>query len=129
MPVSPRPVPGIIIENLTRASLVCSSARLADTPFTRFRGLLGQRTLAPGAGLLITPSSAVHTIGMSMVIDVVALDRELRILKIWPQVRPGRIRTCGPGTRSMLELPGGHALQCNLCVGDQLTVRPAAQAA
>jgi len=45
-------------------------------------GLLGKARLDPGKGLLIVPSSGVHTWGMRFPIDVVALNRHLRVLDV-----------------------------------------------
>ena len=39
---------------LSRARVVCASCSVADTLWTRLRGLMGRRELAPGEGLLVT---------------------------------------------------------------------------
>jgi hypothetical protein len=52
---------------------------------------MGRRSLAAGSGLWITPSSGVHSCWMRMAIDVVALDRNLRVIKTGHAVRPWRL--------------------------------------
>jgi uncharacterized protein len=52
---------------------------VADTGLARLIGLLGRKKLEQGSGLWIQPSSGVHTFGMRFPIDVVALDRKLRV--------------------------------------------------
>ena len=61
--------------------------------FARLRGLLG-RTLQEDGGLLLTPCSAIHTIGMRYAIDAIYLDRQGRVLRIDEAVKPGAV--CPP---------------------------------
>ena len=116
------------ITNVTRATSVCSDGRLADTFRTRLFGLLFTRSLEADSGLLIRPSSGVHTFGMSFPIDIVALDRHARVVGVWEAVGPWRIRGLGRGTRSVLELRSGSARQAGIAVGDQLAIHPVAHA-
>ena len=77
---------------LSRARVVCESCSIADTVWTRLRGLMGRRGLAPGEGLLLRPSGSVHTCFMRFAIDIVFLDGELQVLAVSPAVRPWRLR-------------------------------------
>ncbi|HTW49061.1 MAG TPA: DUF192 domain-containing protein [Acidobacteriaceae bacterium] len=95
---------------------------LADTSLTRLFGLLGRRTLEPGAGLLIRPSSGVHTFAMMFPIDVVALDRDLRVLAVWRRLRPWRVTPISLKTHSTLELAPGEIDRCGIEAGDQLAL-------
>lgn len=104
----------------TERSLVCDRARLADTTLTRLFGLLGKPPLVPGQGLLILPSSGVHTWGMSSAIDIVALDREQRVIRLCPNVGPWHLRGLTLRTRSVLELPPGQIERSELAIGDML---------
>ncbi len=71
------------VANLTRGTVLGSEIRIADTALSRLVGLLGHSGLAPGDGLLIEPSSGVHTFGMRFPIDVVALDRNYCVRGVW----------------------------------------------
>ena len=104
--------------------MACRELLLADTPRTRLLGLLGRDALAPGVGLLIRPSSGVHTFGMRFPIDVVALDCNSRVLATWQAVPPWRVRGLGFKTSSVLELGAGEARQAGIDVGDLLTIAP-----
>jgi len=107
---------------LSRAGVVCESCAVADSLWTRLGGLMGRRELEPGEGLLLRPSGSVHTCFMRFAIDVVFLDRALRVLAVSPAVRPWRLRL-QRGARAVLELPAGQAGRVGLAPGDQLTVR------
>jgi uncharacterized membrane protein (UPF0127 family) len=112
----------ISITNATREVSVCSSALLANTFPTRLFGLLGKGSLAEDAGLLIKPSSGVHTFGMAFPIDIVALDKSNRVIGVWEKTGPWKIRGLSLRTRSVLELPPGKIGRCRITVGDQLEV-------
>ena len=112
----------VSIRNQTKATVVCQQARLADTFFTRLIGLLGKRQLSPGAGLLLQPSSGVHTWGMAFPIDIVALDRGYKVVGVWKNVGPCRVRGLSIKTRRVLELPAGQVDQAQIAVGDELRI-------
>jgi uncharacterized protein len=92
-------------------------------------GLLGKHGLDAGGGLWIKPSSGVHTVGMSFGIDVIGLDRDLKIIKLWRCLPPFRVTSVSLKLRSVLELPCGTISQTQTKVGDQIEIVPASQAA
>jgi uncharacterized protein len=108
------------LRNITRATTVGTRITVADTSLTRLIGLVGKRRLDAGCGLLIRPSSGVHTFGMLFPIDVVALSKNLRVLKLWPRLAPFRMTSISLKTRCILELPAGQISDCLIQVGDQL---------
>jgi len=108
------------LRDITRGTAVGTQITIANTSLTRLIGLAGRRELASGCGLLIRPSSGVHTFGMLFAIDVVALSKDLRVLKLWHRLAPFRITSVSLKTHSMLELPAGQIGNCRMQVGDQL---------
>lgn len=114
----------LTITNKTKAGLVGTRITLANTFSSRLFGLLGKRRLDPGHGVLIRPSSGVHTIGMMIPIDVVALDKSCRVLKVWHRLLPFRVTSVSMKTHSVLELASGQIRECNIEVGDELVIEP-----
>jgi uncharacterized membrane protein (UPF0127 family) len=108
--------------NITRGTMVGDCVTVADTSLSRAVGLLGKHGLDAGGGLWIRPSSGVHTVGMKFAIDVVGLDRELRVIKLWKCLRPFRITSVSLKLRSVLELPSGAIDLSQTQLGDQLTI-------
>src|SRR2546421_12081515 len=90
--------------NSTRGTLVGESVRVADTGLTPVVGLLGERELLPGDGLLIVPSQGGHTLGMRFAIDVVVFDGGWNVIAIRRDIRPFRM------TRVVLEAAAGAGL-------------------
>jgi uncharacterized protein len=116
-------VPFVVL-NRTRGTTLASSVDLADTPKSRRMGLLRHESLAPGQGLWIFPTQAIHTFGMRFPIDVAFLDRSLRIKRIYHQLAPFRLTTFVWGAKSVLELPSGCLANTSTAVGDELQITP-----
>lgn len=100
----------------------CLAERLeiANTFWTRLRGLMLRRGLAAGDALWIRPCNGVHTFWMRFAIDVVFLDREMRIIKLVENMRPFRVTTPKRDARSVIELPALTIARTGLRLGDQL---------
>src|ERR1700678_2496516 len=96
------------LRDITRATTVGTRITIANTSLTRLIGLVGRRELASGCGLLIRPSSGIHTFGMLFSIDVVALSKDLRVLRVWHRLDPFRMTSINLKIHSMLELPAGQ---------------------
>jgi uncharacterized membrane protein (UPF0127 family) len=112
------------VTNTTRGTLVGDSIELADTSMTRMFGLLGKRGLDAGGGLWIKPSSGVHTFFMAFKIDVVGLDRDLKVIKLWRCLPPFRVTSVSLKLRSVIELPCGTISQTQIQLGDQIEFSP-----
>src|SRR5580693_9041969 len=100
--------------NRTKTNTIGTQIAVAETSLTRLIGLAGRSRLDAGCGLLIRPSSGIHTFGMLFAIDVVALSKDLRVLKLWHCLLPFRMTGINLKTRSMLELPAGVISACEM---------------
>lgn len=111
------------IWNVTREAELAGSVEVADHGAKRRKGLLGRYSLPPGEGLWILPCEAVHTFGMRFPIDLIYLDRELRVRKVRSNVRPWRLSAC-LFAHSVLELAAGTIRATRTNRGDQLEISP-----
>ena len=114
--------------NTTRGCIVGDRIELADTSMKRMFGLLGRRGLDAGGGLWIKPSSGVHTFFMAFKIDVVGLDSDLRVIKLWQCLVPFRLTSVSFKMRSVLELPCGTVSRSRMEVGDRLQICDSSEA-
>lgn len=114
----------ILVRNLTRNTELADKAELARSGVKRSKGLLGRKKLASGEGMWIIPCEAVHTFFMQFSIDLVYLDRKLRIKKIRSNVRPWRISACLTA-HSVIELPAGTIRDSGTERGDTLEIMDA----
>ena len=106
--------------NKTRGTLVGHSIRVAETGLTRIVGLLGERQLLSGDGLLIVPSQGVHTYGMQFPIDIAVLDDDWKIVATRHCMRPFRITRVFWRAAAVLELPAGTLNATSTSVGDSI---------
>ena len=107
--------------NIMRNGETIASVWHAKGYFARLRGLLG-RSITQDGGLLLTPCSEIHTIGMGYAIDALYLDRQGRVLRIDESLEPGRVLPHQRGAKHVLELPDGCAKRRNISAGDILEV-------
>jgi hypothetical protein len=105
--------------NVTRGTVVCERAILADRPLQRMRGLLGRESLQLGEGLLLQPAPSIHTAFMRFPIDVVFLDSESVVVRVVTALAPWRAASA-QRARSVLELAAGEGARRGVEVGDWL---------
>ena len=110
--------------NTTRNTTLATSLEIARTSAERSKGLLGRDALPPGGGLWIVPCESVHTFWMRFPLDLVYVDRSLRVKKVRNAVGPWRISAC-LSAHSVLELPAGIIRESRTQPGDQLQMSPA----
>ncbi len=113
----------VTVRNTTRDSLIGDRVAVADTSLSRMFGLLGRRGLDSGEGLWIKPSSGVHTVFMRFTIDVIGLDKEMNVVKLWSDLVPYRLTSVSTKVRSVIELPAGQIASSGVRVGDRLAVQ------
>ncbi|MGO8718599.1 MAG: DUF192 domain-containing protein [Acidobacteriaceae bacterium] len=111
--------------NMTRGTVLAARLENAHTAAARNKGLLGRDSLPPGDGLWIAPCESVHTFFMRFPIDLIYLDRKLRVKKVRHSVPPWRVSACLTA-HSVLELPAGTAAATRTQRGDQIEMAPAA---
>ncbi len=105
-----------------RGVVIGDHVEVAETSLRRMKGLLGREGLTAGAGLWIKPSSGVHTVGMKFPIDVIGLDKDRRVIKLWHNLVPYRLTSVSGKLRSVVELSAGRIAQCGVELGDVLQI-------
>lgn len=99
-------VPGMIIE-------------LAATPWRRFAGLLGKKTMGSGQGLWIKPCQQIHTHWMQFPIDLIFIDSTGKVVHQLTQ-NPGKISRRILKAESVLEFMAGTVERLAIHTGDTL---------
>jgi uncharacterized membrane protein (UPF0127 family) len=112
----------IRVYNQSKSSCLGEQISMADSSLRRLVGLLGKRSLAPGCGLFIVPSQAIHTVGMAFPIDVIFVDKKYNVVGLREAVPPFRITRIFWKALGVLELPPGTIRDSRTEVGDQLKV-------
>ena len=110
------------VQHVPSGTLLGDRIAVADTSLTRLFGLVLHRGLDAGEGLWIRPSSGIHTFAMTFTIDALGLDRDLRIVKLWPRMRPWRVSSIDFRVKSVLELAAGEIEALSLTLGDTVQI-------
>jgi len=100
---------------------VGSKVAVADSWWSRFRGLLARPRMKDGEGLLLVKCSSVHTVGMTYRIDVAFLDAEGRVVRSIPRMAPFRVGFGGRDAVHTLELPSGRLDETGTVPGARLS--------
>lgn len=109
------------VRNDNKGTVVATRARLAASMVSRFNGLMLKKGVEDGGGLLLTPSGSIHSFFMRFRFDAVFLDRDGRVTKVVPAMKPWRIAFGAKGSKDVLELPAGVAERTSTVAGDRLT--------
>ena len=112
----------VTVTDETRGTVIGDRIEVAETSLTRMVGLLGRRGLNAGEGLWIRPSSGVHTFFMKFSIDVIGLDKDLQVVRLWRRLVPYRVTSVSMKLSSVIELGPGAIDACQVQVGDRLAI-------
>lgn len=108
--------------NVTRDRHLIEKGKVADSFWTRLRGLIGHDPLEAGEGLMIKPCKSVHMFFMRYPIDVIYVSGSGKVVELAPELQPNRV---GPVVREasfVLEVPAGTIARTGTQVGDQVIV-------
>jgi hypothetical protein len=108
--------------NQRTGAIVASHLELADSAWTRLRGLLGRGELPAGHGMRIRPSGSVHMMFMRFPIDVVFVNRDDEVVKTVPGLQPWRF-SAARGAHAVYELSVGTIERYEILRGDPLAVQ------
>jgi len=112
----------VFVFNKTKQTFLAYRVRIADSILTRLVGLLGKRTLEADSGLWIFPSRGIHTLGMLFDIDVVFLDKDLKVVALRELVHPFSMTALYFNAESVLELRAHTIFKSRTEVGDELMI-------
>ncbi len=111
--------------NQTRQLYLATSLAVAQTHWSRLRGLLGasEGDFRNGCGLWIRPCRGVHTLGMGFPIDVVYLDHAGAVVHLECDLRPWRFAPVRLQAASVLELPRNTVAATGTALGDRIEIK------
>ena len=111
-----------MLKTLRRAddgTVVCAKCEIAETFWTKFRGLMGRSCLPADEGMLFRPAGSIHMFFMRFPIDVVFCDRDLRVVKVVRGLKPWRTAAA---RRAKVTIELAKDAAAGLEPGDELTL-------
>ena len=111
--------------------LLAENVRVANTHWTRLRGLIGASRMEfnHGQALWIVPCRGVHTLAMRFPLDLIYLDQSGSAVDLQEQVQPWRFAPLRLRAASVLELPAGSIENSGTKTGDRIEIVAARLAA
>jgi uncharacterized protein len=111
--------------NQTRQLYLATNLAVAETHWSRLRGLLGasEGDFRNGCGLWIRPCRGVHTLAMRFPIDVVYLDRAGTVVHLEHDLQPWRFSPVRMQATSVLELPSHTVARTETALGDSIEIK------
>jgi uncharacterized membrane protein (UPF0127 family) len=111
----------VIVGNTARNTILGETIEVAVTAAQKVRGLLGRDCLEDGQGLIFKGCSSLHTFFMSFPIDIIFTDRNGKVLKAAPAVRPFKLVAAPLRAYYAIELPAGAIERSHTRAGDVLS--------
>jgi len=110
--------------NRTRNAYLATRLSVAETHWSRLRGLMGKKATSfpAGDGLWIIPSRGVHTLAMKFPIDVLYLDTDKLVVHVEQNLKPWRVARVSLRAASVLELPGDTLKSSGTMIGDEIEI-------
>lgn len=111
----------MILERCEPKTQLCARIDKANSFRKQLVGLIGTHEMN-GYGMYFPYCNWIHTFFMSLPIDVIYLDKEMKIKKIDHALKPWRLAMPVFSARSVVEVEAGFALKHNLQIGEELHV-------
>lgn len=108
-----------ILINKHTNEVILEQVTVAKSPYQRLMGLMGKKSLPDREGLLLTPCNSIHCFFMRFAIDVAFVDEDGKVLKIIPNMKPGRISPIVRHAKMVVE-SNPNTLGKKLRVGDTI---------
>ncbi|MGI5900045.1 MAG: DUF192 domain-containing protein [Christensenellales bacterium] len=102
--------------------IIADKVKIADTFFSRLKGLLNKKKINNMEALLICPCKQIHTFGMMFSIDAVFLSEEKEVLHVIHSMAPGKASPYIKEACMVLELHEGTLSHRNIKKHDILTI-------
>ncbi|OQW49910.1 MAG: hypothetical protein A4S09_11730 [Proteobacteria bacterium SG_bin7] len=112
----------LLLKRKNNHLVIADHVEIASTIVQRVIGLLGKSEFTEGKALWIQRCTSIHTFFMRFPIDVVFVDKELKVCKVVQNIKPFRLANsyfCG---HSVFEFSSPHPVLKELQPGDTLYV-------
>lgn len=108
--------------NKTKKIVIVEKLFIANSFWPRMKGLMGKKDLAEDEGLLLVPCNSVHSMFMRFPIDLLFLDRELKIIRIIERFKPWKATPIFRDCYQVVELRSGIVVKKGVSIKDELEI-------
>jgi uncharacterized membrane protein (UPF0127 family) len=108
------------IINTTRNTVLADHVIVADSAFSRLKGLLGKKRLENNHALILKPCNSIHTFFMAFSIDVLFIDKQNKVIEALSCIAPFRMSKIYIRSACVIELPAGSIKATSTSIADTL---------
>lgn len=101
---------------------IAVNIKVADTFFKRLKGLMLKKNFFDGDGLILYPCKQIHTFGMRINIDVIYIDKDMKVVDIEKSVKKNKFGKRRPKSYYVVELPEGTLVKYEVKIGDTVII-------
>ncbi len=110
--------------NRTRCTYLGTTLLTLNEHFMNTLRHINNQGIPADCALYISPCQGIYTIGMSRAIDIVFLDSNMRVIKIYRSFPPNCFVEPVAGAVSAVEFPPERLSETGTSVGDILVIEP-----
>lgn len=111
-----------MIVNLTRNSTIAQNVKVANDPWQRAKGLLGEKILPQGQALVITGCQSIHMVFMQFSIDAIFCNGKHVVVGLCKDIKPFCFSPIFFKASYVIELPPGTIDLSQTKLGDQVQI-------
>jgi uncharacterized membrane protein (UPF0127 family) len=111
------------IINISKKQTLANEVVISNSFLSRLKGLLGYKSIRKDMAMLLRPANSIHTFFMRFPIDVIFVDKDNVIIRIFSDMKPFRATGIYPASCFVVELPGGTVNSTQTAIGDSLQIR------
>lgn len=111
------------IINATEGREIVSSAKVASSFSSRLLGLMFKKKIKNEQALIFYQAPSIHTFFMRFPIDIIFLDKKMKVKRIVNCLRPWKAIIC-KGAYATIEFSSGKIKDGNINLDDQIKILP-----
>lgn len=100
--------------------LILENVIIAESYFSRLKGLMGKNIIEDNEGLLMRPCNSIHTFFMKFNIDIVFIDIDFKVVDVYIDLAPWKISKIYKNAKFVIE--GKVGSLSKLKKGDQIKI-------
>lgn len=104
------------------SKIVLKKIARADNLFTKSLGVIGWKDFGEKNGLLLTGTNSIHTYFVRFPLDLVFLDKNMKVIKLVKNLKPFRISPIVWSAKHVLEMPTNSIKKFSINVGDEINL-------
>ena len=108
--------------NRTKKIKLLQDPKVANNIILQLKGLIGCKNLDSHSGLWFPNCNWIHSFFMSMAIDVIYLDKNMKVCKLQKNLKPWRLNFPVLKSHSVIEVKSGFINKNLIELGDLLDV-------